>query len=107
MDKLPPFEPSKTHADARKFDELMQNSFCSTADCVIPEKPFLVAHMSLPEADLAIGIQTSRIQSANKPVFGYKPISQYHARSKNAKDLRARYTRPGILKFLLMKLKIC
>ena len=95
MDKLPEFECSKTYADAKKFNELMRNSFCSTSDVTIPEKLFVVAHMALPEADLAIGIQTKRIQSANKPVFGSKPISQYYNRSNKARDLRARYLRPG------------
>ena len=95
MEKLPSFEPTEAKADEQRFHHLMKTSFCSTAELVIPERPFVMAHLSLPEADLAIGIHTDRVKSTNKPIFGAKPFIQHTGRSHKARKLRKRHIRPG------------
>ena len=95
MDKLPTFQPTEAKPDEQRYHQLMNTSFCSTADLVIPERPFVMAHLSLPEADIAIGIQTDRVKSTTKPVFGAKPFANHSGRSHKARNLKKRHIRPG------------
>ena len=106
MEKLPQFSADTPTADARKFHNMMNNSLCSTADFITPEQPFLLAHLSLPTSDLALAIQTERVQSANKPIFGERPVEKYFYRSNKARNLRNRHCRPGILNKLKNTLQI-
>ena len=106
MEKLPGFTGDTPRADARGFHEMINNSLCSTADFIIPEQPFILAQLSVPESDIAIAIQTERVQSANKPVFGDRPVEKYFYRSNKARYLRNRHCRPGIFFTKNLKSKI-